>query len=92
MANLKKSSLPDNLRKGIDELEQLRDEIKLRLHLAGMDATTAWNKLEPRLDKLEQQLEREGSHVADTTNELTNDLVKSFRQFRDRLFDHQSGV
>ncbi len=92
MAKIKQPSLPDSLRLGIDELEQLRDEIKLKVHLAGLDATTAWNKLEPRLDHLEQQIEREGAHVADATTKIADDLVKSFRELRDRLFDHQPGA
>lgn len=91
MAKVKKN-IPDTLRHGIDELEHLRDEIKVKVHLAGLDATEAWNKLEPRLDQLEQELERDGQHVKDATKEITSELVKSFRQFRDRLFDHRPGA
>jgi ElaB/YqjD/DUF883 family membrane-anchored ribosome-binding protein len=33
----------------LTELEKLADEIRVRLHLAGMEAKDSWNKLEPRL-------------------------------------------
>jgi len=31
------------------ELETLRDEIRLKMHLAGAEGKDAWNKLEPQL-------------------------------------------
>ena len=31
------------LRKAVDELRALRDEARVRLHLASMDARTAWD-------------------------------------------------
>jgi hypothetical protein len=34
--------------RAIEELKAMRDEIKLKLHLGGMDAKDAWKKLEPR--------------------------------------------
>ena len=44
------------IRKDIDaaiaDLEQLADEVRVKLHLAGMDARDAWEKtIEPRLEQ-----------------------------------------
>ena len=44
------------IRKDIDaaiaDLEQLADEVRVKLHLAGMDARDAWEKtFEPRLEQ-----------------------------------------
>ena len=37
------------LERTADMLETLRDEIRLKLHLAGMDAKKQWSDLEPHL-------------------------------------------
>ena len=45
-----KTPLETSIGEAITELETLTDEIRVKLHLAGMDANVAWNeKLEPRL-------------------------------------------
>lgn len=49
------------------ELQTLRDEIRLKLHLAGKEAHEAWNKLEPELTELEHKL---GVAAENTVNEL----------------------
>lgn len=48
----------------IDEIRALRDEIRLQVHLAGMEARTAWSRLEPKVHKLERQLAEGGEEVA----------------------------
>lgn len=36
----------------LDELESVSDEIRVKVHLAGMDARTVWDEsLEPRLEE-----------------------------------------
>ncbi len=42
------SELKSDLNKSLESLQTLRDEIRVRLHLAGMDAKDAWDKLEPK--------------------------------------------
>ncbi len=69
----------------LDELTQMRDEIRVKLHLAGMDAKDAWRDLEPKLDKLEQNATAEGEHIADATLALAQNLSEAVRKFRDRL-------
>ncbi len=80
----------ERIDRGLDELEKLRDEIKLKLHLAEMDAQSTWRRLEPKLDELESTVERQGSTVAETTANMTEDLVKSFRQLRDKIAAHHA--
>lgn len=41
--------LRQQIDEALNELETLSDEIRLKVHLAGMDAQDAWQKLEPRL-------------------------------------------
>ncbi len=42
--------LKAELDKSVSLLKTLRDEVRVKLHLAGMDAKDQWNKLEPHLD------------------------------------------
>jgi hypothetical protein len=69
----------------LDELTQMRDEIRVKLHLAGMDAKDAWKDLEPKLDKLEHEASIEGETIADATLALAKNLSEAVRKFRDRL-------
>lgn len=80
----------EQIDRGLDELEKLRGEIKLKLHLAEMDAQSTWRRLEPKLDELESTVERQGNAVAEVTANLTEDLLKSFRQLRDRIASHHA--
>lgn len=80
-------SNPDGLRKELnatlDELRTLRDEIRLQLHLAGMDAKDKWNRdLEPRLFTMEKEVERE---VGSATRTALDELGASMKKFRDSL-------
>ena len=67
------------------ELLKLRDEIRLQIHLAGMEAKSAWRNLEPKLEEVERLALAEGSVVKDATRELARDLRKALEQFRERI-------
>ena len=51
-----KRTLVDKLNATVEELRSMRDEIKLHLHLAGMDARDEIKELGYRLTKAEQTL------------------------------------
>lgn len=78
-------TLKQELSPVIDELSQLRDEIRVRLHLGGLDARDEWYHLEKRLDEVEQAVERAAGEAADATRGLAQELRRSMRGFRDRL-------
>lgn len=64
-----------------DSLSQLRtvaDEIRVRIHLAGMDARDAWERLEPRL-------ERAAAQAGEASREVLADLGKELRTLRASL-------
>jgi hypothetical protein len=75
---------PSNaLRSTLDELRTMRDEIRVRLHLAGMEAKDTWNRdLEPRFFTLEKRLERD---VGDAAKTALEDLRNAMNKFRDNL-------
>jgi hypothetical protein len=59
------------------KLRQLRDEIRLKVHLAGMEARDAWRKLEPRFGNAERLV----VETTETSRRELTDLVERFKQF-----------
>jgi hypothetical protein len=53
----------------VGELQTLRDEIKLKLHLANAEGREAWNRLEPQLNDFEHKV---GKAADATLGELRN--------------------
>ncbi len=76
-----KSEVQNNL----DRLQTLRDEVKVRLHLAGMDAKDTWNKLEPRIDDVERQVAKAADELTDATRAALNDVIGRLQKLRDSL-------
>ncbi|MGZ3420324.1 MAG: hypothetical protein ACXVEE_20785 [Polyangiales bacterium] len=67
----------------LDELRKLRDEIRVQLHLAGMEAKDRWNReLEPQFFSLEKKIEKQVGSAARTA---IDDLAKAMRRFRENL-------
>lgn len=60
-------------------LKALRDEIRLDLHLAGMDAKDEWKRLEPKLHEAERLAEDIGSVSRKAVEEIV-DRVREFRR------------
>ena len=60
------------------DVRALRDEVKLKLHLASMDLKDEWEKLEPQLD-------RAINSAAVVSGEVVSDLKKRLTEFKGRL-------
>jgi hypothetical protein len=65
-------------------LAQLRDEIRVRLHLAQLDAKDKWTELETQLESLEHRVTSDGGIVGATT-QLAREMKQSLLDFRQRL-------
>lgn len=50
-------------RRALNDLRRIRDEIRLKLHLGGMDARTAWAELEPQIEHVERVLTNAGHSI-----------------------------
>ena len=68
----------------LSELSQLRDELRVRLHLAALEVRTQWESVEPKLLGLERSLEQQGEGAFDAAGELAVEVVKAFRNFSAR--------
>jgi predicted RNA-binding protein len=77
---------------GYESLAQLRDDLKVRIHLGEMDARDQWQKLEPKWWELQRKVaavERASASAAKevTTagNLLIEELFKGYDQIRKAL-------
>ena len=75
----------DDAGSDLSSLGQLRDEIRVRLHLAQLDAKDKWQELEGQLVNLEQRVAADGGSVLGATAQLAKDLKQSLIDFRQRL-------
>jgi chromosome segregation ATPase len=65
----------------LSELQTIRDEIRVRIHLAGMELKDSWKDVESRIEELEQQRPEATQKVRDVAAELRD----AFRSLRDKL-------
>ena len=73
--------LKAELQKGADLLKTLRDEIKVKLHLGGMEAKDQWAKLEPELWKVE----RAAQQTTESSKRLLDEALQKLKSLRDSL-------
>ena len=65
----------------LTELSQLRDELRVKLHLAGLEARAQWESVEPKLLGLERSIEQQGEGALEAAGELAIEILKVFRDF-----------
>ncbi len=75
------TELKKELKKGLDLLRTLRDEVRVKLHLAGMDLKERWNKLEPYVIDVEKAAE----NVSEASRAKVAEAVKKLQEFRASL-------
>ena len=81
MATSEKPKGKQELDQIVGQLRTIRDEIRVRLHLANEEAKNAWNKLEPTLGEIEQKM----GEVTAETKAKAKELLKRLSELRDRL-------
>lgn len=81
----------DNL---AEKLKQQRDEINLRLHLAGMEVKDEWEQSEQKWQQFKEQLDEIRDETKDITEELAaativigEELGNAYRRIVERLKD-----
>ena len=77
------------LRKLATNLRQVADEVRLKVHLGGMEEKDQWEKLEPKLEKFDKEATAASSQLADamTTeiNKVGTELKSQLEKLRDKL-------
>ncbi len=76
--------LQTELKKGLALLHTLRDEVRLRLHLGGLDLKDQWERLEPHLG----EVERKAGDLTESSRAAIVDALKKVEQFRSSLTRH----
>jgi CBS domain-containing protein len=82
----------DRFEKELDELRRVRDELRVRMHLAKKDAQDRWQQLEKRMGELEAHAKRAAQRteaplheLADATRHLLEEMRVGYRDLRKLL-------
>lgn len=62
-------------------MKRLRDEIRVDLHLANLEARNQWRELEPRM----QEAERLARDISETSRKAVEEIISRLRAFRASL-------
>ncbi len=76
----------ESVEKGLEELRTLRDEVRVKLHLAGMEAKNRWTELEPTIHDAESKARELGEKARTSVAEA----VKAVRVFATSLANQVS--
>lgn len=66
-------------------LRRMADEIRVRIHLAGMEAKDTWAKLEPKLHEFERKAENAKDKIVDDLDKLGDELKEQMTKLMQRL-------
>lgn len=78
--------IKEEVDKNVEKLQTLRDEVKVRLHLASLDAKKEWDEtLSPKLFEVEQA----AKNITESTRSTANELVAKLEDFLARLRDKE---
>lgn len=79
---MESQNIKEQVDKNLERLIELRDEVKLKLHLASLDAKTEWDeKLSPKVFEVEQA----AKHMTESTRETAKELLTKVEEFLGRL-------
>ncbi len=71
------------------DLNRLRDEVRLRVHLGSMEARQEWDALETRWERFSEQagLEDSADNVGDALELLGDELKRGYKRLKSALRD-----
>jgi uncharacterized coiled-coil DUF342 family protein len=79
------SDLKESLTRDIDALRQLRDELRVQLHLAKAEAKDHWDKLEEKWEQIQAQSLEAGRESVQKLTEGTQKLVSELKREYEEL-------
>lgn len=77
--------LRDELARDVDELIGLRDEVRLKVHLASLDAKETWKDLEERLAAVQEHASSHKDEIVENGVRLARDIKQAIHKFRQSL-------
>ncbi|HXX47583.1 MAG TPA: hypothetical protein VEN47_05115 [Myxococcota bacterium] len=79
----------ERIRREVDALRTLRDELRVQLNLAGKEARDAyesaektWQKLEGKLRRLQHESGKELAEVGDAARAFAKEISESYKRLR----------
>jgi hypothetical protein len=75
------TDLKNEITKSLERLQTLRDEARVRLHLAGMDAKDRWDELDPYV----AEAERAAQQFSDSSRATLTSAIERVEQFLSSL-------
>ncbi|MBW2507170.1 MAG: hypothetical protein JRE81_00925 [Deltaproteobacteria bacterium] len=78
-------TLKQDLEDTRNDLRRAADEIKLKLHLAGMDAKDAWEEVQPRLADFEQRFDAKAEEVGEELKALGGEIMQRLQNIKAKL-------
>jgi len=69
------------------EILRIADEIRVRIHLAGMEAKDAWAKLEPKVTEFQSKVEKVAGQASDELDKIAIGLQRELQHIKEKLFD-----
>lgn len=83
------NTVPDGMRQEInvwkEELGRLAGEIRLQLHLGGMEAKASWKRIEPKFEAFERSAEELTEDVVHELKGVGASLKQEMQKLRDKL-------
>lgn len=67
------------------DLRRAADEIRVKLHLAGMDAKDAWEDIQPRLADFEHRFDDKAEEVGEELKALGKDIKERLLKIKSKL-------
>ncbi len=71
------TELKKDRKSSLEHLQTLRDEVRVKLHLAGRDLKDQWGKLEPHL----AEVEKAAKNLSEASHDAVADAVKRLEKF-----------
>jgi len=78
-------TLKQDLQETRDDLKRTADEIKVKLHLAGMDAKDAWDEIQPRIADFEQRFDAKADEVGEELKALGQEIKQRLANIKSKL-------
>lgn len=83
------TELRDDTKRAWAQLQTLRDEVRLKLHLAGMDARDEWDRIEALMPEVQKNMEKTAGDFEKVTREgvrtSLEEIIKRLERLRSAL-------
>lgn len=72
-----------------NDLHRLADEVRVQLHLGGMEAKDAWQRLQPKVEDFERKAEEVTEELVKELQHVGETLKTELQALRDRLAERR---